>query len=425
MKRLLALAILVVMLVTAAIPGLAASDDALDGGSAGQLIREYFSAANEHDYDRIIELSHPAMRQLMRTVYSSEVNRENNIGLFNVKTVALQDIAFSMEAALTDYYDEDDLDSVDSYEIALVSAELEVNVEQDGLTNGDAYFCVIIAKEAGVSYVWNVIVVDAELGRLLFSDVQPHLGLSTPTNSNILSMPTSIKVYRANVYTGEDSSVKGTIETVNFETYCKICTQGEFGDTTQMEALKAVAVAVRTYAFHRYLYSNSLSAGFHIIDSGSNRGGTNYPLAQYYNPLKTPNANVISAVNSTRKLLVLDASNKMFPTPHNRGSNSANGQNSGVLSQLGAAYLASTRGYTCEQIIHYFYDRVSSVTYYNTAVAVGAVSLHAHTNAYTAKSAALHTISCAGCGNTQTEVHTWYDSVESGRVECLYCGYAK
>ena len=120
--------------------------------SVESVIEEYISAVDEQDYGKVVGLSHPGVREIMASVYSNEVNRENNVGLFNIRNIMLKNTMLSMEEALGLYYDHEYLSNFDSYEIALLSTEVEVNEEQDALINGEAYFCAIIVEDEGEIY---------------------------------------------------------------------------------------------------------------------------------------------------------------------------------------------------------------------------------------------------------------------------------
>lgn len=383
------------------------------------LVNAYCGAINERNYPAIVSMSPTSIRQMMSSIYSNELNEENNVGLFNINSIVADSIRWGMATALQDYLPAETIDAYPDYDVALVKASVDYEVEDIGIHDGVNYLCVIVVEDAGDKYIADVLHVDKTYAEQISSDSVSPLGIDTPISANILFKPETIKVYRANQYEGESASVLGTVETVPFDEYCRVCLQAEFGnDEYETAAREAVAIAVKCFAFHRCLYRASLSRGYHLIDSGSEAGDSGDFLAQCYNPMKTPTPKTINAINNTWSYYVLDANNRLIPTFHYKGSRNGAFQYGGQVRQLGADYLAGSLGYTRDQILHYYYDNLGS-DYHNDEVADGAISVHAHSISVVSTTASQHVVRCTSCGNTHTGDHEF----SNYSMQCLICHY--
>lgn len=389
----------------------------IEDQEAISIICSYFDAVNNNDYSTVISLSPSRLRPILTMIYSNETNRTNHIGFFNIEAIDVERIVPNMETILTRYFDEEILSNYEQVDVFLLKANVSVIEEDDSIKNGTSYFCVPAVKESGEIYVYDVVKINDALGETLVSDfpVSPT-GISTPISDNILYYPQSIKVLRTTCYDEETVDRTGIIETVNFETYCQICLMGEFGtNSNRVEARKAVALAIRNYAFHRYLYAQSISNGFHLIDAAQDPTGT-YFGAQKYDPGLTPTTLVKNAVADISEYFILDSDNRLIQSLHKRGSNDEDGKNGGVLKQLGANHLAD-QNYTFDKIIKYYYDRVAGVKYENKEVSVGPVTAHRHDNVVVSQSYTTHTLRCNSCNQTHTGQHYY----EAGKLRCKYC----
>ena len=383
------------------------------------LVNAYCGAINERNYPAIVNMSPISIRQLMSSIYSNELNEENKVGLFNINSIVADSIQWGMATALQDYLPAETIDAYPDYDVALVKASIDYEVEDIGIHDGVNYLCVIVVEDADGKYIADVLHIDKSYAEQISSDAAASLGIDTPISANILFKPETIKVYRANQYSGEDADVLGTVETVPFDEYCYICLESVFNfDEVETASREAVAIAVKCFAFHRCLYRASLSLGYHLIDSGSEAGDSGDFLAPCYNPTKTPSAKTINAVDNTWNYYVLDANNRIIPTFHYKSSRAAGGQYGGRLRQYGAEYLAESLGYTRNEILHYYYDKLGS-SYYNPEVANGAISVHTHSISVVSTTASQHVVRCNSCGNTHTGAHEFSDY----SMKCLICNY--
>lgn len=392
--------------------------------AAIDLMEDYLSAINQHSYSDIITYTLPSEQAILTAMYSNNVNRENNVGLFNVNSIFLRKTLIVDASLLSPYTDYSTLSSYESYKVLLLETVLNLKEDTECFQSEETFFAFSIVRENNCDYVFDMVKVDSEFAKSFFENSVSSQSVSTPISSNILLSPLTINVYRAHAYSGESSSIIGQVQTVPFEEYCYITLAGEFGTASnRTEAVRAVALAIKNFAFHQYLYRNSLSSAFHVLDSGSDDGGTGYFLSQYYNPTLEPSAAQRAAVDYIFDYHVLDADGDLFPTAHLRGSSNG-GQNSGKLYQLGANSLAS-EGYSFQEIIHYYFDRVSGTSYYNSEVAIGTVSIHKHTLEYTLRSSTKHRVVCDECNHMQSGSHTWVASAIDGSTYCYYCGYER
>lgn len=380
------------------------------GSAMDSIISAYFSAINNKQYTEIANMSPSKDRDMMTAIYTNEINADNHVGLFNIASISLDKTRWDVSDMLTDYVDEAAYTEYTEAKTGLIAATVNYEEESFGLHNGQNYFCAVLVNEQQNWYVADLILVDKAYAQMIMSDVN-MCGVDTPISSNILYTPTEIKVCRTKQYSGESASVLNTIVTVNFKEYCYICLQNEFGKNTYSSAAReAVAIAVKCFAFHRYLYNNSISKGYHITDSSAS--------AQCYNPTVTPTSKTQTAVDNTWNYFVLDARNRIFPTFHSAGSSNNAGQYGGRLKQLGAEYLATNNSYTRDEILHYYYDNLGS-NYYNSEVASGAVSVHKHTTTTISTTTTTHRIKCSSCGNEHQGAHEYSTSY----MKCIICNY--
>ena len=101
-----------------------------------------------------------------------------------------------------------------------------------------ALFAAAVILFAGFPYIFSSI----------FSVPVPAASQQEETPDYLIDMPQTVKVYR---------TLTGKTETVDFEEYVKGVVAGEVPHTFKKEAMKAQAVAARTYSLARILSGNS------------------------------------------------------------------------------------------------------------------------------------------------------------------------
>lgn len=164
------------------------------------------------------------------------------------------------------------------------------------------------------------------------------------------SCPSTIKVYITS---------SGRIMTVNFSDYVKNVVSNEwliyengnrwYGMPSQ--AMYAGALACKGYGWYRVRIKKY--SGYDVKNSQAD---------QVYNPSKTPASSAVNAFNFVNGRIIVNKSNKLFPTYYQAGAYNSNGANGGMAYQNGAAYLAnSSTYYDCYQILYYYYNGVANL----------------------------------------------------------------
>ena len=150
------------------------------------LVNAYCGAINERNYPAIVNMSPISIRQLMSSIYSNELNEENKVGLFNINSIVADSIQWGMATALQDYLPAETIDAYPDYDVALVKASIDYEVEDIGIHDGVNYLCVIVVEDADGKYIADVLHIDKSYAEQISSDAAASLGIDTPISANIL-----------------------------------------------------------------------------------------------------------------------------------------------------------------------------------------------------------------------------------------------
>lgn len=371
------------------------------------LIETYFKAISDQDFDQIVELSDESVRDYISLIYNNEENMENNIGLFNIKQVELIDsmqitreqAAYSFDPMLYELYP--------TLSLFYVTVDVELNESDELLKNGVCPVLLLITEEKEEPYILDMVSPSESCIDAVERDITP-LAIDSPVYRGALQTPPSINVLRLQRNSGEPASVVGAIQNVDFKEYCYNVTMNEFGtNSNELEAVRAVALAIKNFAYHRSIYNRSISKNFDLIDIPEDPNGE-YFGAQYYNPMKTPTTRVKQAVDYIWDYYVYDSEYGLLLTRHYRGKTTG-GKNSGTLHQLGTNSLAA-KGENFKEILHYYYDKIDD-NYVTPDVKDGAINIHKHNLIITATTAKLHKLWCKECDHTHAYEHIFVNGV--------------
>lgn len=168
------------------------------------------------------------------------------------------------------------------------------------------------------------------------------------------SLPGTIRVLR---------TATGDIEVVNFEEYVKNVLPNEWIASWDMDALKAGAMAVKTYAWYWTIHQKYPGGGYDVKDDISD---------QVYNP-GSSHPRTDQAVEETWDW-VMTKNDVIFESQYDSGTQgSPDPLNPGRMSQWGTQYWAE-QGEDWQWMLHYYYDPVeikgintiAAVSTYNT-----------------------------------------------------------
>nr|WP_246246565.1 SpoIID/LytB domain-containing protein [Paenibacillus lemnae] len=168
----------------------------------------------------------------------------------------------------------------------------------------------------------------------LNSDAVQPLSATNPTNALTLYITST-----------------GTLKTLGFDAYAKDVLPNEWYASWKPEALKAGAVAIKSYAWYNVTYPRypATSYGAHLTDKWENY--------QHYVP-GSSHANTNAAVDSVSGIFMKNSNGVVFDTQYRAGtSGQAGTEGSGVLSQHGTQYLATNySSWNYKAILGYYYN---------------------------------------------------------------------
>jgi hypothetical protein len=158
------------------------------------------------------------------------------------------------------------------------------------------------------------------------------------TAGPIPALPSTIRVLR---------TATGQVEVVNFKDYVKNVLPNEWIPSWDMNALKAGAMAVKTYAWYWTIHQKYPGQNYDVKDSTAD---------QVYMP-GTSNPRTNQAVEETWNW-VMTKNGEVFQAQYDSGTaGSPDPLNSGRMSQWGTQYWAET-GKDWQWIVHYYYDPI-------------------------------------------------------------------
>ena len=319
-------------------------------------VYEYYELISNKQYDELVSsklLGGEYYNDVLNCI-NNEYNKINHVGIYNIKEATVRSIQRVIDPAIVvaQMREYDQAKAV--YE---VSIELSAYVEDEYLKNGTNKRYVILYGDGRI--LGNVQATSEEKAISTVSYDKPKKGIE--------KNPADIKVYLTN---------KKQIKVVGFEKYCKFVTVSEVGYNWNQNALNACALAIKNYGAARKYTKKYPDLGYDVKDSEAD---------QVYNPDKAMQTNCSLAVSNIWDYYIYDANNGLIPAfhVHDKNVSSYAKKNGGVLSQTKSRDLANS-GKNWEEIIKYFYNRKSGVSYYNTEVAVGNVKI-VQINRYSSK----------------------------------------
>ncbi len=370
------------------------------------IISEYIEKVNEQNYLALCDYVKEQMAEEYRCVFSNELNIENKCGIMAISN-----------ADVYDFCQIDDINDIlyenvnyDSYNSSYFLVRLDITVKEGSssdFVDGINYWGFVIGNENGKEKIIDIYLFDEESCAMYFQPMTRGCDTPMSTTGDKWTMPSSIKVYITSI---------GTIKTVDFKTYCLNVTACEIGNMGyDINAIRAQSIAVKNYAWRRIMLPQKYSTqGYHVQDSTND---------QVYNENigQTTINNVRYGVDSVWDYFMLDNDYKLFPAFYL--ANVSNGANGGIMSQNGANSLAN-QSYSFEQILHYYYDRVSGVSYVNTEVALGTIRIINinHTASYGSKyyyNSTGHWRICTVCNCMHVKTAHDFNSAK----QCSLCGY--
>ncbi len=356
------------------------------------IISKYYEYVNLGKAEKVAELYGDKLQSEVLAFFDNNENRMNKVGLFGVESVKVEKTVETEAADSYAYYGY----TYENVKVFFVQCEMNVYESNKYYSEGENYFKIYIGSNAGKLCIFNLeIPTEHEIlsnatsyneavsyinnrNQMIFG-VSPQQdngrAYDSPIYSRVVGNPTTIRVLLPD----------GSVDTVNFKTYCKCVAGGEITTLYEMEALEACAMAIKMFAIHSVLRAAG-GGGYDITST-----------AQTYVSSNTGNIRTNYAVDQIYDLFLLDSNGCVFPTFYRKNYNSTDGEyckaGGGILAQLLAEDMAKYDDMTCEDILNHYYKRRTDVTCYNPYMAYGNLiftTAHQHSFSYEAE--------CTVCG---------------------------
>lgn len=323
--------------------------------TAEEIIQSYYDDVNSKDINGILNFLGGEYGECAKNIYTDKENVNNYIGIFNISNAEILSID---EVSLSDVSTLE-LSDFDNEIVSVYKVKVNIKKYQDNnseFSNGINEIYFILDENNKIIGCQTL----TDMPEILENDDNIALFSYDAPVTKPSSNPSTIKVYRTST---------GKIESVGFKTYCKVVTTCEVGYSYwDKAALRACAMAIKNYGIARIKRAKYAGLGYNVKDSTAD---------QVYNPSKTRITQCDNAVDYIWKYYLVSSDSKIFPGFHVKNVNTSSyaAKHKGVLSQEKAQSLASEKNYSWKKILKHFYNREAGVTYYNSEVPVGSVSI--------------------------------------------------
>lgn len=365
--RLFAIVIAIVMLPIRVVSAAENASDYKD------LILSYYECVNEERHSDIQELYGQELNNFVAPFFQDFQNEVEHNGIYNVKSAKVTLIE-KMAAEETALYGDEIYSDI---EIFFVKCNMDVYVSDKYYQDGANYFKFYIglcndgdAKIANVEIPsYSEIQQYDECGEdvekfqrirneMIYGIVEPYY-TDRPKYIDTVANPKTIRVE--------------TYGTVNFYDYCRGVAANEMNNVTTDAAARACAMAIKMFSIHFVLTAAS---------------GTNYDIdltQQSYKPTTEISSRAANAVDYVNDYFMLGAYGEVFKAFFQQEYKSQGiaqycYQYGGALSHY-EAYAFGEAGKFWQDILRYYYNKVSSVEYITAARKDGAIIIttaHVH-----------------------------------------------
>lgn len=350
------------------------------------IISRYYEYVNQDEAEKVTELYGDKLQREVLAFFGNNENKRNKEGLFGVETAQIEKVVELEEADYYEYYGY----TYSDVKTFFVQCSMNVSESDKYYSDGVNYFKFYIGESLGRLSVFNLeIPTEHEIlsNATAYNDAVSYIDSRNQMIFGVSQQNNNSRAYDSPIYrsvVGNPTTIRvllsdGTVDTVNFKTYCKCVAGGEITTLYESEALKACAMAIKMFAIHSVLRAAG-GGGYDITST-----------AQTYVPSNTGNSRTNSAVEQIYDLFLLDSNGCVFPTFYRRSYDSVNGnyckEGGGILAQILAEDMAKYDDMTWTDILKYYYQRKSGVTCYNPDMAYGRLiftTAHQHSFSYEA-----------------------------------------
>ncbi|MBY0160813.1 SpoIID/LytB domain-containing protein [Cytobacillus firmus] len=327
-----------------------------------EVIQKYVNSINNKDWDSYVNLYSPDNRL---TDFPGEEQQKNRTGILSVDSIEISEIKEISEKDINEiqpYFSDIDRGSYQDIKYFYIGLDYNVQNENEFFYNGVRYQTFAVGKLNGVEYILgNEFVYNFDkletLGYTFDSAAEDEAiireerrlgGNDNPYNNGGIQPQSSTNP--TNGLTLYITSTK-TLKTLGFDDYAKDVLPNEWYASMKSEALKAGAVAIKSYAWYNVTYPRRPATDFgaHLTDKHENY--------QHYVPGKR-HANTNAAVDSVSGIFMRNSDGVVFDTQYRAGTEGQPGTESGgVLSQHGTQYLATNYPlWNYRAILGYYYN---------------------------------------------------------------------
>lgn len=356
------------------------------GGEYVALINEYYELINNGNQERVIDLYGDSLRREVQAFFdNNNNNRENGEGIFGVESVEVLQIKL-MESGFSYTYSGQIFLNTNKY---FVKCNMMVDETDKYYSNGINYFQFYIGIDSDGNI--RIACVDIPLGHVITENddnmentaayierrnkqlygetLTESEGDAEEQQTDMIMMLSETDKPLAVDYVQNPLVIRvilddGSIVVRDLKDYCKTVAAGEITVLTNTEALRACALAIKMFAVHK------------ILTAGAGASSDITCHDQWFDESNQRTEACNAAVDYIFDYFLLDEYGSIMRTFYRRSSSSQQGeycrQYGGILSQLGADELAGS-GNDWKYILHYYYERMSGISYYNSFVSYGAL----------------------------------------------------
>ena len=349
-------------------------------------INMYYQFVNNGMHEKITELYGKGLTDSVKDFFNNQDNKKNNEGIFNVKNVKILSLINISEDAL-DY--EDGIDTYSNTKMYFVKCYMDVISPDKYYTQGVNYFVFNI----GVNTSGEIKIANLEIPsyQLIdkFDDNESDVKLYKETREKYIygssSRLTDVSSYIDVVKNPSTIRVlyNNTVKVVSFKDYCFRVAAKEMNTINNVNGARACAMAIKMFAIH---FVNTAASG------------CNYDIDDkqqvYAEDGTVISSSAKSAVEYVMNYFLLDRYGANFKTFYRSKASISSycRKNGGILPQIEANAMG-TNGSSWQDILKYYYTRVSGTSYYNSYMNYGNLIITTqHTHNWS------NGVNCSSCG---------------------------
>ncbi|AYB46888.1 SpoIID/LytB domain-containing protein [Paenibacillus lautus] len=339
-----------------------------------EVIYQYIRSINDKDWDGYVKSYSPDRQP---TNFPSEQQLLDRVGILSVDSIAISEIRELPEIYIKEiepYFNELDEFLYNNIRYFYIGFDYKVHQENEFYYNGVMYELIAVGNLnstdyiIGHEYVYNFdklknfgytfdsiseekaknVIEQKEIGRIVNFNNE-LIPIKSYTSDSIGVTPQSATNPPNGLILHIEAT--GTNKTLGFDTYAKNVLPNEWIAGWKAEALRAGAVAIKSYAWYNVTYPRQPAKqhGAHLTDNWRN-------YQKYVEGSNHPNTD--AAVDYVYGIFMRNSNGVVFDTQYRAGTSGQSGTESGgILSQHGTQYLATNYpNWNYKAILGYYYN---------------------------------------------------------------------